>query len=91
MYKLIDFLLNMASSNNADAETKTAEEYTPATDTADGAPITPTHGGYISLSVDHNRINPPDVAHKRHAKYFKRFLELLPAKLSSHDSTRYAF
>lgn len=30
----------------------------------------------------------PEVVIKRHAKYFKRFLELLPAKLALHDSTR---
>lgn len=32
-----------------------------------------------------------DIAAKRHAKYFKRFLELLPGSLASHDSTRYVY
>lgn len=30
-----------------------------------------------------------DVEIKKHAKYFSRFLNLLPSSLSSHDSTRY--
>lgn len=29
-----------------------------------------------------------DCSNKKHAKYFKRFLELLPARLALHDSTR---
>lgn len=30
----------------------------------------------------------PEFARKRHAQYFQRFLKLLPARLSSHDSNR---
>lgn len=31
----------------------------------------------------------PEFARKRHAQYFQRFLKLLPARLSSHDSNRF--
>lgn len=88
MYKLFDILLSMASSTDADAAVDTTE-YTPA---AAAATASTSHGDYIPLAATtttgRNPLQQPDVVHKQHAKYFKRFLDLLPAKLSSHDSTR---
>ena len=31
-----------------------------------------------------------NLAHRQHVKYFLRFLNVLPASLSSHDTTRYS-
>lgn len=41
---------------------------------------------YNALIVDEDKQEP--VLYKKHAKYFLQFLNLLPARLASHDSTR---
>lgn len=47
-------------------------------------------GSVINSAIGNGSQLPvnPDLARKRHAQYFQRFLKLLPARLSSHDSNR---
>lgn len=81
MYKLIEYLVNMSTATDAaatvDAE---AHHHTSGQSTTNG--YTPLQAGPPPPT------DQPEVVIKRHAKYFKRFLELLPAKLALHDSTR---
>lgn len=86
MYKLIEFLVNMSTATDAaavDAESQRRNpEHTLGQSATNG--YTPLLAGPPPQSDG----GQPEVVIKRHAKYFKRFLELLPAKLALHDSTR---
>lgn len=44
---------------------------------------------YDALNIEGATADPAPVLLSKHAKYFVRFLHLLPARLASHDSTRY--
>lgn len=43
---------------------------------------------YDALNIEGPTTDPAPVLLSKHAKYFVRFLHLLPARLASHDSTR---
>lgn len=81
MYKLIEFLMEMSSSTSSTtaASANNDDEHLPT------AAAAVSHHTRL-LSVEQRP--QPEVVIKRHARYFKRFLELLPAKLALHDSTR---
>lgn len=75
MYKLIEYVRNMSLY----ATTTTSSTTESSNLLNNGSNV--LHSGAAPRELD--------IAVKRHAKYFKRFLELLPGKLALHDSTRY--
>lgn len=46
---------------------------------------------YDALNIEGPAVDPAPVLLSKHAKFFVRFLHLLPARLASHDSTRYNY
>lgn len=84
MYKLIEYLMDMSSLPSA--------PLLPA-DTGNGTAATTEtqshqHDHHQTTASSALAADQPSVVIQRHAKYFKRYLELLPAKLALHDSTR---